>query len=65
MEIKKATGKELYNWYDKEYKVMQREFKRALKDYEKGNDEKRRSKSNISKKECVKRSDELRKDGTK
>jgi len=22
MEIKKATGKELYNWYDKEYKVM-------------------------------------------
>jgi len=44
---------------------MEREFKRALNDCEKGNDEKRRGKCNISKKECVKRSDELRKDGTK
>ena len=65
IEIEKTKGKELDNRYDKQCKGMEREFKRDPKDYEKGNDEKRRSKCNISEKECVKRSDELRKDGTK
>ena len=39
MEIKKTTGKELDNWYEKQYKVKEREVKAALKDYEKGIDE--------------------------
>ena len=41
----------------------EREVKTSLKDYEKGNDEERRSKCNTCEKECVNRLDELRKDG--
>ena len=65
MEIKKTMGKELDNWYDKQCKGMEREVKAALKNYEKGNDEDSRSKYCTCEKECVKRLDELRKDGRK
>ena len=37
-EIKKTTGKEWDNWYEKRCKGEEREVKKALKDYEKGND---------------------------
>ena len=65
MEIKKTTGKEWDNWYDKQCKGKEREVKTALKDYEKGNDEERRSEYCTCEKECVNRLDEMRKDGRK
>ena len=60
MEIKKATGKEWDNWYDKQCKGKEREFKTALKVIGKGNDEDRRNKCCNCGKECVKRLDELK-----
>ena len=65
MEIKKATGKKWDNWYDKQCKGKEREVKTALKDYEKGNDEERRSKYRTCEKECVNHLVELSKDGKK
>jgi len=44
---------------------MEREVKTALNDYEKGNDEERRSKYCTFEKECVKHLDELSTDGPK
>ena len=60
---KKTTGKKWDNWYGKQCKGEEREVKTALKDYEKGNDEARRSKHYTCQKECVNRLDELRKVG--
>jgi len=65
MEVKKTTGKERDNWYDKQCKGKEREVKTALKDYEKRNDEDRRSKYCTCEKECVNYLDELRKDDRK
>jgi len=62
MEIKKTKGKELDNWYEKQYKVKEREVKTALKDYEKGIDEERRRQHCTSENECVNGLDELRKE---
>ena len=63
MEIKKTTGKKMDNWYDKQWKAEDRDDEAALKDYEKGNDEDRRSNYYTFEKECVNRLDELRKEG--
>jgi len=63
MEIKKTTGKKMDNWYDKQWKAEDRDDEAALKDYEKGNDEDRRSKYYTFEKESVNRLDELRKGG--
>ena len=65
MEIKKASGKDWDNWYDKQCKGEEREVKTALKKYEKRNDEDRGSKYYTCEKECVNHLDELRKDGRK
>ena len=64
-ENKKARSKEWDNWYEKQFKGKEREVKTALKDFEKGNDEDRRSKYCSCGKECVKYLDERRKDGRK
>jgi len=53
-EIEKTTRKECDNLYDKQCKGKEREVKTALKDYEEGNDEERRSKYCTCGKECVK-----------
>ena len=61
----KRQGKNENNAIIKEYKGKEREVKTALKDYEKRDDEDRRSKYCTCEKECVNRLGELRKDGRK